>query len=86
MIKRACIALIHGYQRLISPRSGAKCRFIPTCSNYTVEAIETWGVIRGLGLGIWRILRCNPLCKGGYDPVPQRKGKAQRLEAQDSQG
>ena len=46
------------------------CRFYPTCSEYMAEAIMKYGALKGLGLGIWRLLRCNPFCKGGYDPVP----------------
>lgn len=52
---------------------GPCCRFTPTCSQYAIEAFEEWGAVAGLGLSIWRILRCNPFCKGGYDPVPKRK-------------
>lgn len=72
MIKRALVKLITLYQLKISPRLGDNCRFTPTCSQYTLEAVETRGVVVGLLLGFYRILRCNPLCKGGYDPVPQR--------------
>lgn len=73
MIKRALIKLIRSYQKNISFRWGSNCRYLPTCSNYMIEALEQWGVLRGLALGIWRILRCNPLGKGGYDPVPERQ-------------
>lgn len=59
----------------MSPSLGANCRFYPTCSQYAIEAIEEWGVIIGIFLGLWRLLRCHPLCKGGYDPVPKRKKK-----------
>lgn len=71
-MKRALIWLIAFYQKQISPLLPCSCRFVPTCSEYAIEAIRTWGVLRGLGLSIWRILRCNPFCKGGYDPVPMR--------------
>ena len=73
MISRVLIALVRGYQKVISPLLGHNCRFTPTCSNYAIQAVEEWGVIRGLGLAVWRVLRCNPFCKGGYDPVPMRK-------------
>ena len=71
-MKRALIWLIAFYQKQISPLLPGSCRFVPTCSEYAIEAIRNWGVLRGLGLSIWRILRCNPFCKGGYDPVPMR--------------
>lgn len=70
MIKRMLIAMIRYYQRTISPHQGAVCRYLPTCSHYAVEAIETHGAFKGTLLSIWRILRCNPFSKGGYDPVP----------------
>ena len=58
------------YQRWISPWTPAMCRFRPTCSQYAVEAVEHHGVLKGTLLALWRILRCNPLCRGGWDPVP----------------
>lgn len=69
MFKRLLIGIIRGYQRYISPQLGAHCRFMPTCSQYAIEAVEKYGVLKGTLLAIWRILRCNPLGKGGYDPV-----------------
>ncbi|MBR4881314.1 MAG: membrane protein insertion efficiency factor YidD [Clostridia bacterium] len=69
------IALVRIYQKFISPLKKPCCRFIPTCSHYAIEAFEEWGAVAGLGLSIWRILRCNPFCKGGYDPVPKNKWK-----------
>ena len=64
------IAPIKAYQLLLSPVLGPSCRFYPTCSAYACTAIETHGLARGLGLALWRILRCNPWSSGGYDPVP----------------
>lgn len=64
------IALIRLYQKHFSARTPAVCRFTPTCSAYAIEAIGRFGVILGTALALWRILRCNPLCRGGYDPVP----------------
>ncbi len=72
---RLLIRLIEVYQKNISPRKVPCCRFTPTCSAYAVEAIQKRGVIVGTALSIWRILRCNPFCKGGYDPVPEKKTK-----------
>ncbi len=66
------IGLVHFYQRHISPRKAGCCRFTPTCSAYAVEALQKHGALFGSGLALWRILRCNPLCKGGYDPVPDK--------------
>ena len=59
------------YQKFISPMLGrGKCRFYPTCSNYALESVKKYGAIKGGFLAVKRILRCNPFCKGGYDPVP----------------
>lgn len=70
MFKRFCLAAIRGYQRYISPLSPDACIYIPTCSQYAVEAIEKYGVVKGCWLGVRRILRCHPFHAGGYDPVP----------------
>ncbi|MCR5617824.1 MAG: membrane protein insertion efficiency factor YidD [Clostridiales bacterium] len=66
---RAMIKMIRWYQKYISPNRMPCCRFTPTCSQYTIEAIEKYGPLKGGLMGAWRILRCNPFCKGGYDPV-----------------
>ncbi len=79
-MKRVFIWLIRLYQKYISPHKGPCCRFTPSCSQYAIEAFEEWGVLAGLGLTIWRILRCNPFCKGGADPVPKRKRKDRSSE------
>lgn len=68
--KRALLWLVRFYRRSISPMHRPCCRFIPTCSQYALEAITKYGAIKGGFLALRRILRCNPLCKGGYDPVP----------------
>ena len=68
--KRILLWLIRFYQRSISPRHPACCRFIPTCSQYALAAIQRYGALKGGYLALRRILRCNPFCKGGYDPVP----------------
>ena len=72
-MKWLALKLIMFYKRFISPVLPSACRFEPTCSMYTYEAIETHGVIKGTWLGIKRISRCHPLHPGGYDPVPPKK-------------
>jgi putative membrane protein insertion efficiency factor len=63
------VSLLKFYKRAISPLLPPSCRFVPTCSEYAIEAIERYGVVRGSGMAIWRLLRCQPFCAGGYDPV-----------------
>ena len=69
-MKQVCIGLIKIYQKAISPLKPPCCRFYPTCSAYAVEAFKKRGFFVGLALSVWRILRCNPFCRPGYDPVP----------------
>jgi putative membrane protein insertion efficiency factor len=69
-IKKILIALVYFYKKAISPYLPGSCRFTPTCSEYAVQAIKKHGALKGTALAVWRILRCNPFCKGGYDPVP----------------
>jgi putative membrane protein insertion efficiency factor len=69
ILKSVFVGLVRGYQYLISPILPPSCRFIPTCSTYTIQAIEKYGVMRGSWLGVRRILRCHPFSRGGYDPV-----------------
>ncbi len=71
-MKHVFIFFIRLYQKFISPLTGAHCRFTPTCSHYAVEALEKHGAVKGGILALWRILRCNPFGKAGYDPVPDR--------------
>lgn len=68
-MKKILINLIIFYQKAISPWLGPRCKFNPTCSEYTKQAIEKYGAIKGTIIGIKRILRCNPFSKGGYDPL-----------------
>ena len=69
-MKNIFIALIKGYRKYISPMKSTKCPYIPTCSEYGLEAVEKYGAIKGGFLALWRILRCNPFSRGGYGPVP----------------
>lgn len=72
MIKRLVILPIKIYQWCISPMLGQNCRHTPTCSQYTVEAIEEWGVFKGIWLGTKRLSKCHPWGTQGYDPIPKR--------------
>jgi hypothetical protein len=78
MLRAAVIAPIRFYQGWISPMLGAHCRFLPSCSEYAIMAIEEWGLARGLGLAAWRVVRCHPLCEGGLDLPPRRHPDAPR--------
>ena len=70
--RRILLSCVRFYRRELSPRKGKKCcRYFPSCSQYAVTAIERYGAIKGGGMAAWRVLRCNPLSKGGYDPVPE---------------
>lgn len=70
-MKKILIGLIHFYQKYLSGLKGVPtCKYFPTCSEYGIQAIEKYGALKGGLLAIWRILRCNPFSKGGYDPVP----------------
>jgi putative membrane protein insertion efficiency factor len=75
-IRKAVVFPVRLYRKFISPLKPPSCRYTPTCSQYMIEAVEEWGVICGVALGIWRILRCNPFGRGGYDPVPKRKKRS----------
>jgi putative membrane protein insertion efficiency factor len=69
------VALIKGYQYIISPLLGNRCRFYPSCSHYAVEALTLHGVVKGLYLALKRLLKCHPFHEGGLDPVPEKFGK-----------
>ena len=69
MVGRVFVSMIRVYQRFVSPLFPPSCRFTPNCSRYTIQAIQKHGPLRGGAMGAWRILRCNPFSKGGYDPV-----------------
>ncbi len=84
-MKRVAIWVIRLYQRGLSPILGEHCRFEPTCSEYMIEAITAKGLLKGVCLGIWRILRCNPFNRGGYDPV-KRVAPTGRINNRDGTG
>lgn len=68
-MKTVALAILRFYKRWISPSLLPSCRYVPTCSEYAMEAIERFGVLRGGAMATWRLLRCHPFVKGGYDPV-----------------
>lgn len=68
-MKWAAIFLLRAYKRMISPLLPRACRYLPTCSEYALESVERHGVLRGGWRALWRLLRCHPLAKGGYDPA-----------------
>ena len=69
-MKKILIGSIKTYQKYISPYKSTKCPYFPSCSCYGLQAVEKHGAIKGSALTAWRIIRCNPFSKGGYDPVP----------------
>lgn len=76
ILKNILIKMIQFYKIYLSPiKQYGKCKYYPTCSSYAIEALQVHGLIKGSILTIWRILRCNPFSRGGYDPVPQKGGK-----------
>ena len=79
VFRELLIALVRLYQIVLGPVLGGHCRFEPTCSAYFIDALRERGVVMGVLIGIWRVLRCHPLSKGGLDPVPPRR-KARRRD------
>lgn len=77
-MKNLLLGIIRFYRKHVSPRLPPMCKYYPTCSAYAIEAIETHGALKGSVLAALRILRCNPLFPGGYDPVPPKKEKKKR--------
>jgi uncharacterized protein len=74
-MKRPLIWIIRFYQIAISPYKKPCCKYYPTCSNYALQAVERFGAFKGFWLALFRILRCNPFSRGGYDPVPEKREK-----------
>ena len=83
---RTLTMLLRGYQRVLSPfftALGSQCRYEPSCSQYMIDAVQSRGPLRGMGLGVWRILRCNPFTAGGYDPAPAPRQTRQTTEPRE---
>jgi hypothetical protein len=72
-MKQVATVFLRLYKGIISPFLPVSCRYVPSCSEYTAEAVARYGLFHGSALGLWRLLRCNPLAHGGYDPVPQKE-------------
>lgn len=79
--RKVLILPIRAYQRTLSPLFGQRCRYYPSCSEYAAQAIERFGILRGLLLAGWRLLRCNPWSHGGFDPVEDQRLFRQRATA-----
>jgi uncharacterized protein len=73
VLARVLMGAVLVYRRLVSPLLAPRCRFVPSCSAYALEALQVHGAVRGAGLAMWRIARCHPFNPGGYDPVPPRR-------------
>jgi uncharacterized protein len=72
-LRSVAIAPIRAYQRLLAPLFGSRCKYYPSCSEYAAQSIATFGILRGLILAGWRLLRCNPWSHGGFDPVEDQR-------------
>jgi putative membrane protein insertion efficiency factor len=81
LIRQIAIAPLIAYKRVVSPLLGPRCRYYPSCSDYAIQAVREFGILRGLVLAGWRLLRCNPFSGGGLDPV-----SSQRLFAHGAHG
>lgn len=75
-MKSALLTLLRAYQRWISPLLSPACRYVPSCSEYAHEAIDSHGAVKGVLLAAWRLMRCHPLARGGFDPVPNGVAQA----------
>jgi uncharacterized protein len=72
-MRRVAVLPIRAYQLLLSPLTGDRCKYYPSCSEYAAQAISRYGILRGLVLAGWRLLRCNPWSRGGFDPVEEQR-------------
>jgi putative membrane protein insertion efficiency factor len=73
LMRRIAVLPIRGYQLLLSPMGGERCKYYPSCSEYAAQAINQYGILRGLVLAGWRLLRCNPWSRGGFDPIEEQR-------------
>ena len=73
LLRRIAILPIRAYQLVLSPMVGQRCKYYPSCSEYAAQAIQRYGILRGLVLAGWRLLRCNPWSRGGFDPVEEQR-------------
>lgn len=83
-VRKFLVDVIKGYQIYISPQHPGCCRYTPTCSAYAIQALEKHGILKGGLLALWRILRCNPFSRGGYDPVPESFSITKKLKVSDN--
>jgi uncharacterized protein len=83
-IRMLVVIPLRGYQRLLSPSLGSRCKYYPSCSEYAAQAVERFGILRGLVLAGWRLLRCNPWSHGGLDPVEDQRLFKPRMPAQSA--
>lgn len=74
-LRRVLLAAVRGYQKYLGWLLGGHCRFVPSCSHYAEEALQRGPLMPAIGLIVWRLVRCQPLCKGGFDPVPRWMGR-----------
>jgi uncharacterized protein len=81
--RNVAVQMLRGYKWAISPMFPPACRYVPTCSEYAMEAIDRFGVLRGGVMAVWRLLRCHPFVKGGYDPVPRDAEPGTRQQKAD---
>jgi uncharacterized protein len=84
LLGEVLVLLVRLYQVTLAGLLGGRCRFEPSCSRYAVEAIRAHGPLRGGAMAAWRILRCQPLCRGGFDPVPDSDGRSGRLDGKQN--